>query len=86
MKAGYTKKGIQMQDSITIRQARTDDEVALRRLAQLDDSEPLRGDALLGIVDGELQAALSNAGCVIADPFRRTSELVELLRVAKETA
>ena len=67
--------------TITIRAAYTDDARALLRLAALDDSRPLSGDMLVAEVDGELVAAHSLLdGRSIADPFRRTAELVDLLR------
>ena len=68
--------------SITIRPGYADDERALMRLAALDSAcgappAPL----LLAEVDGELSAALSlHDGSVIADPFRPTADIVELLR------
>ncbi len=71
-----------MQRAITIRQSDTEDSSALARLAALDDRAPLRHDALLGFVDGELKAAVALPdGKAIADPFDHTAELVELLRV-----
>ena len=67
--------------TITIRYAYPDDRVALMRLAQLDSAEPGRQPLLVAEVEGELWAALSLAdGRVIADPFRRTAAMVELLR------
>jgi hypothetical protein len=71
-----------MQRAITIRQSHTEDSSALARLAALDDRAPLRHDALLGFVDGELKAAVElPGGEAIADPFDHTAELVELLRL-----
>ena len=64
-----------------IRRTTPDDGAALRRLAALDDARALRGDALVAEVDGEIRAALSLTDRrAIADPFRPTAELVELLR------
>ena len=70
-------------EPITIRPAYADDEPELRRLAALDSAERVPpGALLLAEVGGELVAALSRAdGTVIADPFRRTLEVVRLLRV-----
>src|SRR5215208_3796806 len=66
---------------LTIRPARDVDEAALRRLAALDSTIPLRGDVLLAEEDGEMRAALSLAdGRVVADPFRLTSGIVAALR------
>jgi hypothetical protein len=69
-------------EEITIRLSRPEDRVALLRLAQLDGQAAPSGETILAIVGGELRAALSLAGGdAIADPFRPTSELVELLRI-----
>jgi len=67
---------------ITIRFAGSDDTAALRRLAALDSAPALRGATLIAQVDGELCAALAlGDGRVVADPFRLTAELADLLRV-----
>ena len=69
-------------NDITIRTARSDDAPAIWRLAALDDAPAPRGTALLGFVDGELAAAKSlDEGVTVADPFRRTAELVDLLEL-----
>jgi hypothetical protein len=70
-----------MTEAITIRQANGSDELDLRKLAALDDHNPIGGEALLAFVGGELRAAVAlEDGEAVADPFRRTAELVELLR------
>ena len=71
------------QPEITIRPAYADDEIALRRLAAVDSADAVPpAPLLLAELDGELRAALSLAdGSVIADPFVRTAEVLELLRV-----
>jgi hypothetical protein len=67
--------------SITIRPAYADDASALARLAALDSAVVPEGPLMLAEVDGELLVALSTEdSTVIADPFHRTAELVELLR------
>ncbi len=67
--------------TISIRPAQDGDRPLLRRLAALDSAEPLSGDVLLAEADGEVVAALSLAdGRAVADPFRHTADLVELLR------
>src|SRR5687768_14059796 len=54
----------------------------LTRLAALDEAEPLTGDVLLAVADGEAVAAMSVAdGRVVADPFARTGHAVDLLRL-----
>jgi len=66
---------------IVLQTATAADRRELERLAALDCAEPLRGDVLLGRVDGQLRAALSlRDGRVVADPFSRTARLVQLLR------
>src|SRR4051812_19739671 len=71
-----------MSPTIEIRPARHTDAAALRDLAGLDSALPLEGDALVAIVDAEPVAALSLAdGRAIADPFRRTADIVDLLRL-----
>lgn len=57
-----------------------DDAAAVRRLAGLDSAPVPRGTMLLGLVDGEAVAARSlTTGAVVADPFRPTVAVVELL-------
>ena len=66
---------------VTIRPAFPDDSDALVRLAALDSSPTIVGEALLAEVAGELWAAVSLAdGRTIADPFRRSAALVGLLK------
>ncbi len=68
--------------SYVIRRATHDEAVALRRLAALDSQRPLDGAALVGEIDGEPAAALSlTSGRAVADPFRKTSDLIEHLRL-----
>jgi hypothetical protein len=69
-------------DAIVIRHASDADARALIDLAQLDDRAPLTGPVLIAEVDGVARAALDlHDGSVAADPFARTAELVELLKV-----
>jgi hypothetical protein len=71
-----------MRDTFTIRPATDNDRTAVRRLALLDDRPAPRGDALLGFVDGELAAARPlSGGPTVADPFRRTADLVALMEL-----
>ena len=68
-------------DAVVLRQAQESDTRALRRLAALDDTSPLSGDALVAEQDGQLRAAISlHSGRSIADPFHLTTDLVTLLR------
>ena len=67
---------------VTIREALPADAPALHHVAQRDSARSIERPALVALVDGELRAALSMAnGTVIADPFHRTAELVEMLRL-----
>ena len=67
---------------ISIRLAEAADTSSLRRVAERD-SRPLPGGQLLvAEVGGEVQAALSlQTGESVADPFRATAAIVELLRI-----
>jgi hypothetical protein len=72
----------QAPQSFILRPARTDDGRALERLAALDSARLPAGRLLVAEVEGELWAAVPLCGgTAIADPFRPTAELVELLRV-----
>jgi len=67
---------------LVIRRAGAGDRAALRDLAGLDSTVPLRGDVLVAEVGAELWAALSlNDGRGIADPFRPSAGALEVLRV-----
>jgi hypothetical protein len=71
-----------MSEPITITHSTEADALSVRRLAALDDRRPPHGPALLAYVDGELRAAVGLLdGQAVADPFRHTAELVELLRL-----
>ena len=75
-----------MQDAIIIRHSAPEDVAAINRLAALDDRAVPVGDALLAFVDGDLAVARASDGYSVADPFRRTAELQELvaLRAVQE--
>jgi len=67
--------------SLTIRRATEADAFAIRRLAAIDSAYPPTGDVLLAEMGDELWAALSiDTGAAVADPFRPSGDLVELLR------
>jgi hypothetical protein len=67
---------------VAIRPATDDDTAALLHLAGLDSSVVPAGELLLGIVDGELRAAVSvTTGNAVADPFHHTADVVALLRL-----
>jgi hypothetical protein len=71
--------------TLTIRRADFGDSAALARLAALDSSSPLLGDALVAEVEDEVWAAVEiDSGSAIADPFRPSADLVDLLRFRVE--
>jgi hypothetical protein len=66
--------------TVVIRAARGSDGPALRRLAALDSRELPAGDLLVAETGDGVVAALSLAtGERVADPFRRTADVVDLL-------
>jgi hypothetical protein len=68
--------------TLTIRRADTADAGTLVRLAALDSASPPTGDALLAEVGGEVWAAIElDSGAAIADPFRPSGDVVDLLRL-----
>jgi hypothetical protein len=68
--------------TLEIARAEHTDRYDLDRLAELDSADPLEGEVIVGRIDGEVRAALSLAdGRVVADPFVRTNDLVEVLRL-----
>ena len=71
--------------ALTIRRATATDAFALRRLAAIDSASPPTGDVLLAEMGEELWAAVSiDTGAAIADPFRPSADLVDLLRFRAE--
>ena len=82
---GSSRDGAVSDVAIVIRPNRRDDERALARLAGLDSAPVPDEPLLVAEVGGELRAALSlRDGAVIADPFRRTTQLVTLLQMRAE--
>jgi hypothetical protein len=68
-------------ESVTLRFGGAGDEAALARVAHLDSAMPPAQPVLLAEVGREVVAALSLAdGSVVADPFRPSTNIVELLR------
>ena len=69
-------------DGLTIRPGGPVDAPAIDRLGELDERDPGAGPHLVATEQGAVLAALSLAdGTAVADPFRRTGDVVELLRV-----
>jgi hypothetical protein len=66
--------------TVVIRSARRSDGVALDRLAQLDSARVPAGELLVAESEGALVAAHApSTGATIADPFRHTVGVVEML-------
>jgi hypothetical protein len=69
-------------NAFTIRFATDGDTDALRRLAEIDSQSELTGRVLIAIDDDVPVAALAiDEGRAVADPFRRTSPALALLRM-----
>jgi hypothetical protein len=72
--------------TIAIRPAAADEAADVRRLAYLDSQRPLRGEVLLALQDAIPVAAASlEDGRIVADPFRKTADVVGLLRLRAES-
>jgi hypothetical protein len=70
-----------MSGPMTIRYASDGDARDLARLAALDSAKVPAGALLVADVEGELWAAVAiGRGAAIADPFRPSGPVVELLR------
>jgi hypothetical protein len=68
-------------ERLVLRRSGSFDDAVLARLAQLDSAPRPVGAVLVAELDGEIVAALPfDGGRAIADPFRPTAELVDLLR------
>ena len=66
--------------TVIIRAARGSDGPALRRLAELDSRPVPAGELLVAESNDEMVAALSvETGARVADPFRHTADVVDLL-------
>jgi hypothetical protein len=73
---------MKMGSEIRIRLAREDDLAAVARVAGRDTGQPPAWPVLLAEVGADIRAAISlTDGEVVADPFHRTTELVEMLRI-----
>ena len=67
--------------SVTIRLVLAEDAHAVARLAALDSTHVPGGPLLVGLVNDEPWAVLAlEDGTAVADPFRRSAEIVALLR------
>jgi hypothetical protein len=69
-----------ISSTVVIRAARPGDALPLARLAALDSAAVPAGDVVLAEIEGEIVAAVSVDGAArIADPFRRTADVLALL-------
>ena len=76
-----TTTALSDEPAIAIRHAGDRDRRAIERLAALDSARAPRGTVLLAEVDGEPWAALDlDDGRAVADPFRPSAGVVDLLR------
>jgi hypothetical protein len=70
------------EEPVTIRRATEADRATLERLAALDSALAPAGEVLIAEVGGQALGAVEVAGgAVVADPFRPTAELVELVEL-----
>jgi hypothetical protein len=77
-----TMAALSIAPTVLIRASRGSDGDALGRLAALDSARVPAGELLVAETEGALVAAHAPAtGATIADPFRRTAEVVELLEL-----
>jgi hypothetical protein len=68
---------------VTVRRFSEGDIDAIQRLAELDEKPVPSGGVLVAEQAGELVAALPlDGGQALADPFKPTADVVELLRVS----
>jgi hypothetical protein len=82
MSSNSATHGHTLSPTVVIRRASAAEAPVVERLAALDSSRAPRGDVLLALVDGSPWAALSvDDGRAVADPFRPSSEAVDLLRI-----
>jgi hypothetical protein len=73
--------------SLSLRHATPADAGAVAYLAELDEAERLAGPVLVAFDGGRPVAAMSlEDGRTVADPFARTADVVELLRLRARQA
>jgi hypothetical protein len=72
-------------ERLVLRRSSAEDAPALARLARLDSAPRPRGEMLVAEVDEKIVAAVPfDGGRPIADPFRPTADIVELLQARAE--
>jgi hypothetical protein len=79
---GRAQKRRAQGDGLTVRAATLRDDEAVRVLAALEGVGMPKGPVLVAEIGHEVVAALPlDGGAALADPFRRTAHLVELLEL-----
>ena len=82
---GFGRPAVEPQelpDPVLVRRATAADQPAIARLARLDDKRMPEGPFLVAEVDGEPVAAMAlMSGVIVADPFRRTADSADMLRL-----
>jgi len=82
-----TEGEINNDETITIRRAGPQDRATLDRIAGRDSIVLPDDDFLIAEVAGEAWAAIgTRTGALVADPFRRSGEVAELLRMRVDRA
>jgi hypothetical protein len=71
-----------LPEPVLVRQAASRDDARIKQLARLDDRRLPEGPFLVAELGGDPVAALAlPTGTVVADPFRRTADAVDMLRL-----
>src|SRR5688500_14010267 len=82
---GFGRPAVEPQelpDPVLVRRATAADQASIARLARLDDKKLPQGPFLVAEIDGEPVAAMAlMTGVIVADPFRRTSDAADMLRL-----
>ena len=74
-----------MNSPITLRYSKDGDRERIAELAELDGRPAPSGEALLAEAEGRLVAAVGMSDdAVVADPFRPTADVVELMQMRVE--
>lgn len=82
MNSNRIANGRAPEDELTVRWARAGDRAAIRRLAERDSRSAPTGATLVAELGGTIVAATPpGEGETIADPFRPTRDIVDLLEL-----
>ena len=72
----------ELPEAVLVRHAVARDESPIRAIARLDDRRMPGGPFIVAELGGEIVAAMSlKTRAVVADPFRRTADATDLLRL-----